>query len=149
MFRAVTIQSSHDMISIMILTSQYNMYHNTIFIHKSQIESFDTLGKQVQNHLKGSFLCNNACVRCPCLSYKWSVYDTISMNLLPLNMFCEEIRIGQSLSYIAFCSLRILYHSKVILMAISWGMNVVVVTSLSFHNKLFLCFAHNKCSSWF
>ena len=43
-------------------------------------------------------------------------------------MFCEEIRIKQGLSYILFCPLRILYNSKLILMAISSATNAVVVT---------------------
>ena len=34
----------------------------------------------------------------------------------------------QGFSYILFCPLRILYHSKFILMAISLGTNVIVVT---------------------
>ena len=68
--KVVTIQSPHDMICIVILASQYDMYHDTTFMHKSQLESLNTLSKQVQNHLRGSFLCNNVCVRCPCLSFK-------------------------------------------------------------------------------
>ena len=43
-------------------------------------------------------------------------------------MFYGEIRIKQGLSYISFCPLRILYNSKVILMATSLGTNAVVVT---------------------
>ena len=43
-------------------------------------------------------------------------------------MFCEEIRTKQDISYIAICSLRILYNSKFILMATSLRTNVVVVT---------------------
>ena len=49
--RAVMIQSLHDMIHIVILASRYDMYRDTIFMHMSQLESFNTLGKQVQNHL--------------------------------------------------------------------------------------------------
>ena len=43
-------------------------------------------------------------------------------------MFFVEIRIKQCLSYISFCSLRILYNSTFILMATSLGTNSVVVT---------------------
>ena len=42
-------------------------------------------------------------------------------------MFYEEIRIKQWLSYILFCSLRILYNSKFILMATFFKTNAVVV----------------------
>ena len=42
-------------------------------------------------------------------------------------MFYEEIRIKHGICYISFCSLRILYNSKFILMAISLGTNVIVV----------------------
>ena len=64
------IQSPRDMMRIMILASQYDTYCDTTFTRKSQLEKFNTLGKQVQNHLRGSFLCNNAFVRWLCLSYK-------------------------------------------------------------------------------
>ena len=43
-------------------------------------------------------------------------------------MFCEETRIKQGVSYISFCSYRILYNSKFILMATSLGTNVIVIT---------------------
>ena len=43
-------------------------------------------------------------------------------------MFCEEIRTKQYLSYISFCPLRILYNSKFIIMATSFGTNSIVVT---------------------
>ena len=49
-------------------------------------------------------------------------------NKYPKPMFSEEIRIKQGLSYISFCPLRILYNSKFILMAKSFGTNVVAVT---------------------
>ena len=42
-------------------------------------------------------------------------------------MFYEEIRTKQDFSYISVCSLSILYNSKFILMATSFGTNVVVV----------------------
>ena len=45
-------------------------------------------------------------------------------------MSYEEIRINQSLSYISFCALRILYNSKFINMAISFGTNAVVLTKV-------------------
>ena len=40
----------------------------------------------------------------------------------------EEIRIKHGFCYISFCSLRILYNSKFILMVISLGTNAVIVT---------------------
>ena len=43
------------------------------------------------------------------------------------NVFCEEIRTMQGLSYISICSLKILYNSKFILMAASLGTNAVIV----------------------
>ena len=43
------------------------------------------------------------------------------------DMFYEEIWIKQGLFYISFCSLRILYNSKSILMATSLGTNDVIV----------------------
>ena len=59
--------------------------HITILLScMSEVESFDTLGKQVQNHLRGSLLCKNACVRWPILSYKWSVYFSNSLDLCNL-----------------------------------------------------------------
>ena len=50
---AVTIQLAHNTICIAILASRFDTYHDTTFMHKSEVESFDTLGKQVQNHLRG------------------------------------------------------------------------------------------------
>ena len=44
-----------------------------------------------------------------------------------LNMFYEEIRMKQSLSCISFCPLRSFYNSKFILIAISLGINAVVI----------------------
>ena len=61
--KAVTIQSAHDTICIAILALRFSTYHDTTFMHKSEVGSFKTLGKQVQNHLRYPFLCNNACVR--------------------------------------------------------------------------------------
>ena len=42
-------------------------------------------------------------------------------------MFSEEVRIKQGLSQVSFCSLKILYNSKFILMASSFGTNAVIV----------------------
>ena len=58
-------------------------------------------------------------------------------------MFYEEIRIKQSLSYISFCPIRSLYNSKFILMAISLGTNVVVVT------RVRCMFVINQKKSWY
>ena len=44
------------------------------------------------------------------------------------HIFYEEIRIKQGPSYISFCPLRILYNSKIILIATPLGTNAVVVT---------------------
>ena len=43
-------------------------------------------------------------------------------------MFYEEIMVKQCLSYISFCPFRILYYSKFVLMEMSLGTNVVVLT---------------------
>ena len=59
-------------------------------------------------------------------------------------MFCEEIRTKQYLSYISFCPLRILYNSKFIIMAISFGTNSVVVTSVHCNTFVLLKF-YDKC----
>ena len=50
-----------------------------------------------------------------------------SSNKYPKQMFCEEKRIKQGLSYISFCPLRILYNSKFIIMATFFGTNAVVM----------------------
>ena len=42
-------------------------------------------------------------------------------------MFYDEIRIKQDISYISLCPLRILQHSKFIIMATFLGTNAVVV----------------------
>ena len=57
-----------------------------------------------------------------------ATYVLGNSNKYPKHMFYGEIRIKQGLSYISFCPLRILYNSKVILMATSLGTNDVVVT---------------------
>ena len=64
-------------------------------------------------------------------------------------MFYEETRIKQGLSYISLCPLSILYNSKFILMAASFGTNAVVVTRVHctyialykalFLNPIFIC----------
>ena len=51
-------------------------------------------------------------------------------NKYPKHMLYEEIRIKQCLSYISFCPLRILYNSKVIIMATSLETNSVLVTRI-------------------
>ena len=56
-------------------------------------------------------------------------------NTYPNHMFYEEKRIKQGLSYISFCPLRILYNSKIVIMATSLGTNVVVVTRV-------------RCTNW-
>ena len=49
-------------------------------------------------------------------------------NKYPKQTFYREIRIKYGVCCISFCSLRILYNSKFILMATSFGTNAVVVT---------------------
>ena len=56
------------------------------------------------------------------------IASLISSTKYPEHMFYEEIRMKQGLSYISFCSLRISYNSKSILMATSLGTNTVIVT---------------------
>ena len=46
------------------------------------------------------------------------------------HIFYEEIRTKQDLSYTQVCPLSLLYNSKFILMAMSWGTNFVVGTSV-------------------
>ena len=48
-------------------------------------------------------------------------------------MFNEEIRIKQGLSDISFCSFRILYDSKLILMATSLVTKAVIVSRVRYH----------------
>ena len=48
-------------------------------------------------------------------------------NKYPKHTFFEEIRIKHCICCISFCSLRILYNSKFILMAISLGSNDVLI----------------------
>ena len=57
-------------------------------------------------------------------------------------MFYEEIIIKQCLSYISFCSFRILYKSNFILMATSLGTNAVVITRV----HRIVCLGLNKCN---
>ena len=55
-------------------------------------------------------------------------------------MFSEEIRIKRGLSLLLFCPLRILYNSKVIIMATFLGTNAVVLTRVHciLHYQIFL-----------
>ena len=62
-----------------------------------------------------------------CFGYFLELPHRGNSNKYPKHMFYEEIRIKHSICCISFCSLRILYNSKFILMAISLETNVVVV----------------------
>ena len=53
-------------------------------------------------------------------------------NKYPKHMFYEDIRIKPDLSCISFCSLRILYNSKFIIMTTFLGTNTVIVTRVHF-----------------
>ena len=55
------------------------------------------------------------------------VLVSVCLFSLPLGVY-EEIRTKQDLSCISVCSLQILYKSKFILMATSFGTNAIVVT---------------------
>ena len=63
-----------------------------------------------------------------CFGYLLESPHQDDSNKYPKHVFCEEIRIKQGLSYISFCSLKILYNSKFILEATSLRTNAVVVT---------------------
>ena len=63
-----------------------------------------------------------------CFGYLLELPQRGNSNKYPKHMFYEEIRIKQGLSYISFCSLKILYDSKFIIMATFLGTNAVVVT---------------------
>ena len=63
-----------------------------------------------------------------CFGYLLESSQGDDSNKYPKQMFNEEIRIKQGLSYISFCPLRILYNSKFISVATSLGTNAVVVT---------------------
>ena len=63
-----------------------------------------------------------------CFGYLLESPQRGDSNKYPKHIFYEEIRIKQSLSYILFCPLRILYNSKVIIMATFFGTNAVAVT---------------------
>ena len=56
-----------------------------------------------------------------CFGYLLESPQRVDSNKYPKHMFCEEIRTKQSLSYILFCPLRILYNSKFIIMATFFG----------------------------
>ena len=60
----------------------------------------------------------------------WNRLNEMILKISKLT-FYEEIRRKKSLSYISFCSLRILYNSKFILMPTSFGTNAVVVTRVN------------------
>ena len=62
-----------------------------------------------------------------CFEYLLELPHWGDSNKYPKHMFYEEIRIKQGLLYISFCTLKILYNSKLILMA-SLGTNAVVET---------------------
>ena len=53
-------------------------------------------------------------------------------NKYPKHMFYEEIRIKQGFSYISFYPLRILYNSKLVLMASFLETNAVIVTRVHY-----------------
>ena len=63
-----------------------------------------------------------------CFDYLLELPQGGDSNKYPKHMFCEEIRIKQSLSYISFCPLRILYNSKFVITATFWGTNAIIVT---------------------
>ena len=63
-------------------------------------------------------------------------------NKYPKHIVCEEIRIKRDISYISFCSLRILYKSKFILMATSLGTNAAFVTRVhSTHTLIMILYS--------
>ena len=63
-----------------------------------------------------------------CFGYLLESPQRGESNKYPKQLFYEEKRIKQGLSYILFCPLRILYNSKFILIVTSLGTNAVVVT---------------------
>ena len=63
-----------------------------------------------------------------CFGYLLESPQRGDSNKYPKHTFYEEIRIKHGICCISFCSLRILYNSKFILMAIYLGTNAVVVT---------------------
>ena len=82
--RAVMIQSPHDKICIRIRASRCNTYHDTIFMHKSQLKSLNILGRHTCSKPSQRFILNNTYLRCPCLSHKWSVYFSNILDLCNL-----------------------------------------------------------------
>ena len=70
-----------------------------------------------------------------CFGYLLELPQRGNSNKYPKQMFNEEIRIKQGLSYILFCPLRILYNSKFILMATSLGTNAVVITRVPCYTR--------------
>ena len=65
-----------------------------------------------------------------CFEYLLKLPHRGDSNKFPKHMFCGEIRTIQDLSYISFCSVRILYNSKFILMATSLGTNAMIVAKV-------------------
>ena len=63
-----------------------------------------------------------------CFGYLLALPHWGNSNKYPKNTVYEEIRIKHDMYCILFCSWRLLYNSKFILMAISLGINAVVVT---------------------
>ena len=63
-----------------------------------------------------------------CFGYLLELPQWGNSNKYPKHMLCEEWRVKQSLCYISFCPLGILYNNKFILMATSLATNAVVVT---------------------
>ena len=63
-----------------------------------------------------------------CFEYLLELPHWCNSNKYPKHTFYEEIKIKYGICCISLCSLRILYNSKFILMAISSGTNAVVVT---------------------
>ena len=85
----------------------------TIYCH----ETF-ALEKQISHNL-----CNNIVFNALNKHMIWIFVRIASLgdsNKYPNDMFYEEIRTKQDLSYISICSLSILYNSKVIVMATWW-----------------------------
>ena len=68
-----------------------------------------------------------------CFRYLLELPQWSNSNKYPKHMFCEEIRTKQDLSYVSVFSLCVLYNSKFILMAMSFGTNAV------FGNKCCRC----------
>ena len=81
---------------------------------------------QIIRNFAGTLLFNT--LRNICFGYLLESPHRVDSNKYPKHTFYEEITIKHDICCILFCSLRILYNSKFILMAIYLGTNVVVVT---------------------